>query len=198
MTSDEAEPLAVHMAAEEQICFSLLLKSAQSYVEFGTGGSTVLAASVITQSIVAIDSSREWLDKVASSCTRAVTKVKPRLVYADIGPTGEWGRPIDGSCMERWGLYSTEIWKIDGADNADLYLVDGRFRVACFMETMMRCRADAIVVMHDYAPRAEYHIVEQFARPILVCSNLSAFVRRSDFDRIKAAATLERFRYISG
>jgi hypothetical protein len=186
------------MAVQEQICFSLLLNSAKSYVEFGCGGSTVLAATIISNSIICIDSSREWLDKVTRACSKTIAKVQPQTVHADIGPTGEWGRPVDESCKDRWPSYSTQIWSTEGAENADLYLVDGRFRVACFLETLMRCRADAVIAIHDYAPRAEYHVIEQFARPILACSNLSAMVRRSDFDRAKGAQALERFRYVPG
>jgi hypothetical protein len=198
MTSDDDTALSMQMTVEEQVCFALLLSSANSYVEFGCGGSTVLACTLITKSIITIDSSREWLDRVARACRRTVAKVQPRLVHADIGPTGDWGRPSDESCKDRWGLYSTAVWEVEGANAADLYLVDGRFRVACFIETLLRCRADAVVVMHDYAPRAEYHIVETFARPFLACSTLSAFIRRSDFDRVNAAEVLERFRYVPG
>jgi hypothetical protein len=85
------------------------------------------------------------------------------------------------------------MWDLKGTDNADLYLIDGRFRVACFMETLMRCKPDAVLLMHDYAPRPEYHVVEQFARPFMVCSTLYAFIRRGNFNRTKAGETLARF-----
>jgi hypothetical protein len=196
--SDDESPLAVYMAADEQACLAMLLRSANSYVEFGCGGSTVLASTLVAHSIIACDSSLAWLDRVALACRSTAAKVQPRLIHANIGPTGEWGRPTDESCKDRWPLYSTAVWATEGANSADLYLVDGRFRVACFIETMMRCRPDAVVAIHDYAPRDEYHIVENFARPFLACSTLSAFIRRGDFDRLKAAEVLARFRYMPG
>jgi hypothetical protein len=116
----------------------------------------------------------------------------------DIGPTGDWGRPIDESAKDQWPLYATKIWEIEGADRADLYLIDGRFRVSCFLETLMRCHPNAIILIHDFAPRAEYHIVREFAHEIAVSSNLSAFVRRPDFDTDKASAVLANKRYEPG
>jgi hypothetical protein len=54
-------PIEVRMAAEEQACLTVLMGSAQSYVEFGCGRSTVFASTVITKLIIALDSSQEWL-----------------------------------------------------------------------------------------------------------------------------------------
>ena len=49
----------------------------------------------------------------------------------------------------------------------DVYLVDGRYRVACvclaFLHAEKFGATDVIVLMHDYGARPQYHVVEQFA-----------------------------------
>jgi hypothetical protein len=186
--------LPVHMTASEQECVSNFFKPAKSYVEFGCGGSTVLASKLIAGTIIAIDSSKEWVERVRAECKRTPDQIQPTLLHVDIGSTGDWGRPIDESAIGRWPQYSSLIWDTRGASEADLYLVDGRFRVACFLETLLHCKADAVILMHDYAPRLEYHVVEQFARPFLMCETLYAFIRRGDFDTLRATETLARYK----
>ena len=52
-------------------------------------------------------------------------------------------------------------------ESFDVYLVDGRYRVACacsaFLHAAKYGAANAIILMHDYAEREHYHVVEQFA-----------------------------------
>ena len=187
--------LPVRMTESEKRLFASSLRSARSYVEFGSGGSTVFASSIMPGVITSLDSSREWLDRVARVCASNPDRPQPRLVLADIGPVVDWGYPLDESCRDRWPSYATKIWDIPGTDNADLYLIDGRFRVSCFLETLMHCRATAVLLIHDFAERPAYHIVREFAREIAASSSLSAFIRREDFNRDLAYRLLEAKRY---
>jgi hypothetical protein len=183
------------MEEDEEALFVEFLRRVDSYVEFGCGGSTVLASSVMEGTILALDSSKEWVDQVAAACAKQPHRPQPQIMHVDIGPTGDWGRPIDDRFRDRWPLYATSIWQIAGAADADLYLVDGRFRVSCFMETLLRCRPDAVILIHDFAPRPAYHVVREFAREIATRSSLSAFMRRADFERDKAIRLIDLKRY---
>lgn len=187
--------MKVHMTPAEEALFAELLSKASSYTEFGAGGSTTLAASTLAGRIVSTDSSREWLDRVAAECNGPRYKSKPQLVHADIGPIREWGNPADDSCRNRWPLYSLSIWSVQHAANADLFLVDGRFRIACFLEILLRCRNDARIAMHDYRDRLGYHIVEKFANVVNAADTLFVFERSSSFDWAKAIVLLDRMRY---
>jgi len=186
--------MEVCMSEDEKSLFAAALQPVTSYVEFGCGGSTLFALSHMRGTVISQDSSREWLYSVAARCTEQRLG-EPQLVLADIGPTGEWGRPLDESCRDRWPSYSGGIWDHGGTESADLYLVDGRFRVACFLETLLRCRSDAVILIHDFAPRPEYHVVKEFAREVATASTLSAFVRRPTFNRNNLLKVLHRTRY---
>ena len=56
------------MSDDECRLFKSILKCSMRYLEFGSGGSTCLAASLVTESNISIDSSLEWLDKVRQVC----------------------------------------------------------------------------------------------------------------------------------
>ena len=188
----------VHMEPDERALFTKLLSQASSYTEFGSGGSTVLAASLLSGAVTSVDSSKEWLARVETACGQVSVRSPPRFVFADIGPTVEWGQPADDSCRNRWPLYGLSAWEVDGAENADMFLVDGRFRVACFLETLLRCREEAKIAIHDYAPRPGYHVVEPFVDCIAAAGTLSVFRRRPSVDWRGAVRLLDRARYDRG
>ena len=77
----------------------------------------------------------------------------------------------------------------------DLYLIDGRFRVACFTQVLLHAGDDALVAFHDYAPRPHYHRIADIAREVLRVNDLSVFLRRRDFDRQAAVHLLEDHAY---
>ncbi len=167
--------MKIAMTPSETSLFSAFVSAADHYLEFGAGGSTVLAANHVRSSIISVDSSDEWLAAVSAA---TATKLKNiRLCKVDIGPTREWGAPADESMRHLWPLYSQSIWSEPNATSADLYLIDGRFRVCCFAETISRAKIGAIVLIHDFATRPAYHVVNTLARRIAVCEALSAFVK---------------------
>jgi hypothetical protein len=173
------------MTPDEIALFTALLRSADAYLEFGCGGSTALAAKMV-QAVTSVDSSAEWLLQVEAACKPAVA----RLIHVDIGKTREWGFPDDPRTRDRWPDYHGKVWDHPDAAGADLYLIDGRFRVACFAQTLLRCRPEARLVIHDYRSRPGYHVVERFARPIVEAGDLTAFQRRTDFNPAEAVTLL--------
>ena len=149
-----------------------------------------MAASHVSGSILSVDSSNEWVAKVADAC--AGKPITPRFVWVDIGAVGRWGYPIDESKMDIWPRYHTDVWNAPGAYGADLYFIDKRFRVACFAQTVLRCRPDAIIAMHDYAIRPHYHTVERIGRRVASAENLSFFAPLTD-QRSEAVQLAEQF-----
>jgi hypothetical protein len=87
----------VHLAMQynEGQLFKSFLRCATHYVEFGCGGSTCMAASLVSGSVTSVDSSDEWLEKASQQCRSSGSLVQPDMIYVDIGPVGDWGYPID-------------------------------------------------------------------------------------------------------
>ena len=162
------------MSNEETALFVSFVRNCSSYLEFGSGGSTYVASQYVRGPITSIDSSRTWLDRVAEAC--AASGTTPELQYVDIGATGDWGYPTDPSTEHRWPDYHTRIWSHPGAKDTDLYLVDGRFRVACFAQITLHCRKDAIIGIHDFTSREQYHCVKEIGREIATSGDISFFL----------------------
>lgn len=192
-------PLAPQMTAEEVLLFSAFLRATRRYLEFGCGGSTGLAAGLVGESVVSVDSSREWIATVQAECAARAYRVQPRMMHADIGPTGDWGFPTDRGQEASWPAYHGAVWAHVRGEEIDFFFVDGRFRVACAAQIALRCGAHAVFAIHDYASRPQYHVVEGFARRIAGVDELAVFVPLADkAGWARAQAALARHEGVPG
>jgi len=174
-----------HMTEGERRLFASFLARAGSYMEFGAGGSTVLAGRLVKGPVYSVESDREWIARVASLAGGG--EFERRFIFADIGPTGRWGRPLKRHGEVDYLNYHSHIW--DGIDHRfDLTLVDGRFRVACFCQALLRAGDGARVMVHDYRSRPHYHCMEEVAELVAEAEDLTVFRRRQGVgdDRIRA------------
>jgi hypothetical protein len=180
------------MSEKELDLFFAFLKNSRNYLEFGTGGSTYAASRHVKQSIISVDSSAEWLDKLRVEC--ANSEIDQKLIYIDIGPVGDWGYPTELSSQPKWPRYHEYVWELPESSQADLYLVDGRFRVACFAQTVIHCRPDALIGFHDFASRKQYHSVYEIAREVATAEDMSFFLPLPDV-REKAMKIVEEYKF---
>lgn len=179
------------MLDAELALFESFIACSIAYAEFGCGGSTAYAAYFAKESVISVESSLEWLEKTKNYCLKKKLRVAPNFIHADIGLTRTLGYPADDLCKGKWPNYHTAVWKsADSMADADTYLVDGRFRVACFMQVMLHSKSGSVILIHDYANRPEYHVVSRFAREVARVDNLSAFLRAADFDELQATSCL--------
>lgn len=188
--------LTPQMSQAEFAGFVSFARHSDNYMEFGAGGSTYIAAQLVRKQITSVDSSQDWLATVRQACTREECAVKPKLLFADIGPVGKWGRP-DSSSRPRWPVYYEAVWEEPGVSAADLYFIDGRFRVACFVSTLLHCRADSLIMFHDFAARPQYHAVRSVAREIASFENLSVFLPKCDQSSEQLLGILDKHRFDS-
>lgn len=183
------------MTAPEATLFESFVRCATNYLEFGSGGSTYCAAQHVKRRVISVDSSDKWLTDVRAAVSKLTEAPELVLHHADIGKTKEWGYPVDESRKPSWALYSTDVWSISGAERSDLYLIDGRFRVSCFAETIVRAPMGAFVMIHDFADRPHYHIIKQFAACVAQIEKLSVFIKdgRTHIGAAKMIANEFRF-----
>jgi len=156
-----SKPLLPRMSAPETALFKQHLKGAKSLLEFGCGGSTVLAAELGVRRITSVDSDPAWLEQVSRHPKVRAIQFKGR--YADIGPIGLWGKPRRKAQAHRWPAYSMAVWEELDA-SPDVVLVDGRFRVACCLQALLHTKPGAKILFHDFWDRPQYHAVLSYAR----------------------------------
>ncbi len=193
-----AQPaLSPRMSPAEITAFSAYCSGARAYAEFGCGGTTLIACQMVKRRVITLDSDPAWLRKVSDACRAAPTRLQPETVAADIGPTKEWGYPVDQLRRADWPCYHEAIWSTPGVAGADLYLVDGRFRVACLLQILLHAPSHATIMFHDYASRPYYHIIEPLVTAVSRVEELATFKRRRRFSRERAQALLQQHRFDS-
>lgn len=135
------------------------LKSTKLFLEFGSGGSTVLANRLGVPSVT-VESDRFYAATVRKVLP---SPEKARIVTPKMGITGEWGMPVLGK--ERKGPRYVHAPFDQFSDRfPDLIFVDGRYRVACALESARQAAAahrTATVLVDDYEYRPHYHVLEQ-------------------------------------
>jgi hypothetical protein len=147
--------------------FERLLDRAVSYLEFGSGGSTVLAAR-LGKPTLSVESDRFFARQVRA---RAGAAGMVKVLAPDIGMTKQWGVPVfrrpTPKRLRKWSAYVfgpfAELER-SGRQFPDLVLVDGRFRVACALESARQAQAlgrGLTIFFDDYAERDYYHVVER-------------------------------------
>jgi len=146
--------------------FRSLLGQAKCYIEYGAGGSTVLADRTGVPTVTI--EGDPFFAKAVRKKIRADGSVK--LLVADIGTTVEWGAPMfkrpTPARRARWLGYvdaAYDALKSLGRPLPDLVLVDGRMRRACALEAIRQAQESGeplTLCFDDYTPREHYKGVE--------------------------------------
>ena len=155
----------------EALCYFMNPKNV--YFEFGSGGSTNVA-SFYNMTTYSVESDTKWHEKLKNSGINA------NYITVDLKAYGNYGRPGPGTTVEDWKKYIQAYKK---EYNADIILIDGRFRVACALDIFSKIRKDTIVLIHDYM-RDYYHIVEDYYYKIKEWDTLAAFIKKPNISAI--------------
>ena len=186
-------PALPHMPEAAIAKLRELLTASQCYLEYGSGGSTRLAASLDVPIIYSVESDQAFLNAVAGAL--GATRSSFRPFYVDIGPTKEWGNPVDDSAFRKWPAYPFNVWqriKDDGV-TPDLVLIDGRFRVACALTSIMHLPAGTTIMVDDYADRVgSYRDIEKHANLQGLVGVAAIFKTRTAVDLTELATDLAR------
>lgn len=149
--------------------------TAQVILEYGSGGSTLIAADLPGRQVFSVESDRDWLAGLAAWFDAHPPRASLHLHHADIGRTGRWGRPVGSAGWTAYHRYPLSVWDRDDFAHPDVVLIDGRFRAACFVTTAIRITRPVTVLWDDYADRPAYHEVERLARPLRMHGRMARF-----------------------
>jgi protein O-GlcNAc transferase len=163
--------MEIQMSDEEVRLFTKYIQRCTCYFEFGIGGSTIHTFIKTEAKIRGIESDKEWVNRVQSEVE------DDRLVvsHVDIGKTKEFGHPVSDSNKVKFPAYSMSIHSTD--INPDFILIDGRFRVACLIQSIIfsvNRKIDPIISLHD-CQRSYYDDGIKSLRLIERVNNLAMF-----------------------
>ena len=185
------------MSSNELNLYGAFVNHARKYLEFGSGGSTIIASRKVRDLVVSVESSREWINAVDLAIKKEAASAPVHFEFVDIGPVGDWGSPVGESHRDQWSDYSLQVWSRQPASNFDTFFIDGRFRVCCFAESLLRAQSGSILMIHDYSSRNHYHIVEKMCRKIATCEDLSGFIKDHSSNCVMARDLADEFRFDS-
>ncbi|MCA0858897.1 hypothetical protein [Phaeobacter italicus] len=179
-TSTDGVSSAPYMPKAEISFLTSVYQKAQVILEYGSGGTTRIAASLPGKFTMSVESDQKWALDLQQEID-ASNPASPVIVYhADIGPTGLWGRPVSMGSWRHFFRYPLDIWEEPFFRHPDTILIDGRMRTACLAMVMLRCTQPVTVLFDDYGVRPMYHEVEKLIRPTEIRGRLARFEVKPD------------------
>lgn len=151
-------------------------QEAQTILEYGSGGSTVVAATMPDKQIYSVESDKAWADNMRYYLRHSPGIQSEVLIhYVNIGRTKEWGAPVDSQSWRQWHKYPLSIWSAGMFQQPEVILIDGRFRAACFFAVCMKTVKPVRILFDDYTERESYHVVEVVSRPKYTTGRMAIF-----------------------
>ena len=151
------------------------LGNVQTYLEWGSGGSTQNFAQFAKKRAVSIEHNSRWCRLVDRRLQAANVTVEMRCVEIKKGRAGWAGGLTEGNYIQ-FRPYVDEISRL-GQRTWDFVLIDGRARVDCAIKALSYISATSKVVLHDserfskrwnhmYLPMLEYYdVIESTGGP---------------------------------
>jgi hypothetical protein len=144
------------MSARDRALFERYLIHSRHYFEFGSGGSTT-SPFLLAAHVTSIERDISW-----HQFLRKVIDFGPRIPWITVDlkvAPNSFEAPGPNSPMRDWPNY-TRSYRRDY--NADLVLIDGRFRVACGLNIVPLISDETIVMYHNFTVRPCYFYVLKY------------------------------------
>ena len=164
-----------HFRKKELIGFLSLLTNNTIFFETGSGCSSIMA-KYYAKKTYAIEGCKKYYDIGIKNGLKDV------LIFKDLKPDKTtWSYPGKKSNINDWKNYFQSYKK---EYNADVILIDGRFKVATAMDIFNKIRNDTIILIHEYKYRPLYFVIEDYYNYIYNWDSLYAFVKKTEIKEI--------------
>ena len=170
--------------------FKQYLINCNIYFEYGVGASTRWVLENTKSKIISVDTDEKWINTI-DVCDKG-SRVK--LNWINLGDLGNWGRPKSYVYRDRFIDYISNVWNFN--EKADVILIDGRFRVACFLYSLINAKINSLIIFDDYNNRPYYHIVEEIVPIYKTCGRQALFKVPKFFNKKSAQKLIDNFTYV--
>ena len=174
----------------DDFLFKRYLKKCNIYFEYGVGDSTTWVLENTSSRIISVDTDKKWINKVD------ISKRKKRIdiYWINLGEIENWGRPKTYEYRKYFINYISCVWTFKF--KADVILIDGRFRVASFLFSLINAKEGSIIIFDDYKNRPHYHVIEEVLEVHKYCGRQAVFRVPRIFNRPLARELLNNFTYV--
>lgn len=186
------------MTKDEKAIFEQTIQDATYYLEFGMGGSTLCALQKSRANIYSVESDPVWINQMRKYLiVKRLENKRLTLHHGDIGPVREWGNPRSDNTKALFSNYSSTIFKRVDATKLDVVLIDGRFRVACALNTILKCSGNPYlkIMIHDFWGREIYHPVLSYLDVVTRVDTLGVFSIKKDVDLVAVEADYQVYQF---
>lgn len=170
------------------------VKKADVYGEYGCGKSTKWVLNNTSSDVIAVDTSSEWVSAVKKDNESNGDRL--HIHHANLGDVGRFGRPLSYEKIDFFSVYTDFLWKHKKTPN--LVLVDGRFRVCCFLTSLKFAEEGTKIFFDDYTNRLYYHFVEKYVSRFKECGRQCMFVvpSKAEIDMVELDKDIVSFRNV--
>ena len=156
-------PATPWMHEKEISLFAKWLPHGGNALEFGCGGSTRFFFERGIFHLTSVEGDTVWGQSVLTDpfLSFFIHKERLQFILPKIGPVGKHSMPV-GPPTPLWLKYHSAVWDIFDCNALDFILIDGRFRLACAIQSIVHCPQKPIVFIHDFWNRKEYHPILNF------------------------------------
>lgn len=175
-------------------CFRQHIANSRCYVEYGSGASTLYAIDACrVPRVVTVETSQAWIHSLQSQLRSPGTELA--VLFCDVGPVYDYGRPLTGDKITDFWRYMTLPWGHVREHGwvPDLVLIDGRFRVASFLYSLMCARVGTTVLFDDYFNRPHYFITERFCPVAERYGHMAVFHVQHQYDPIALTTVIAEY-----
>ena len=158
------------------LVFTSFLTKNTIFFEFASGCSSIIAKYYCKKSY-AVEANKKWYDIGVKN------GLKDNLLFRDLKCDGSGGLlsyPGKKSTMEDWKNFFQAYKK---EYDADVILIDGRFRVACAFDVFSKIKKDTVVMLHEYK-RPQYSVINQYYDLIYEGGSLGVFIKKNNINEI--------------
>ena len=170
--------------------FKQYLINCNIYFEYGVGASTRWVLENTKSKIISVDTDMKWINTINFSDQSPRIK----LNWINLGELENWGRPTSYEYRDRFIDYISNVWSFN--KKADVTLIDGRFRVACFLYSLINAKTNSLIIFDDYNNRPCYHVIEEIVSIYKICGRQALFKVPKLFDKKSAHKLLKNFMYV--
>ena len=169
----------------------------KNVLEFGAGSSTI-ALSKIAKRLVSVESDKMLIREL----DKRINDAHVFIHFANIGPVSSFGTPISIFKLRfqsNYRNYHAKIFELDIKNTQfDVVIIDGRFRVSCFLNSLNHIAPPFIIIFDDYFSRWEYQIIESFNLDLLErVDDCAVFYVKKDYRNKISNELINEYKFVT-
>lgn len=181
----------------ERELFINTIKNSKYYLEFGGGGSTFLILKSTDAKVICVEGDINWINHMRMNYfiyeQELLCRLKFYFVY--IGKIRDTSYPIDDSEYDKYPNYSSKVFEYIDKEKIDTVFIDGRFRVACALQSIINLNKNAVIIIHDFFDRDYYHVLLNYLEVINKADTLGVFKIKENINYDEIKELIKQYQY---